>query len=95
MPYRLVYDQAVIKDLRRIDRQDQRFILETLDRFADDYSQAYETELLRTGKLKKLRGEWRGFYRLRLRTYRVIYRKYTKELLVFVVRIGHRRDVYD
>ena len=70
MPYRLICDQAVNNDLRRIDRQDQRFILETLDRFADDYSEAYETELLLTGMLKKHKGEWRGFYPLRLRSYR-------------------------
>jgi len=84
----------VLKDLRRIDRQDQRFILDSLDSFICDYSEAFETELLRTGKLKKLRGEWKGFYRLRLRTYRVIYKKYPDRLVVYVVRIGHRRDVY-
>jgi len=91
----LEYDPAVLKDLKRIDRQDQRFILDSLERFAENYSKAYASSLLRTGRLKRLQGEWKGFNRLRLRSYRAIFREYSGRLVILVVRVGHRRDVYE
>ncbi|MBI4815519.1 MAG: type II toxin-antitoxin system RelE/ParE family toxin [Deltaproteobacteria bacterium] len=42
---------------------------------------------------KMLRGEPR--WRVRVGAYRIIYEIRDNELLVIVVRIGHRRDVYD
>jgi mRNA interferase RelE/StbE len=36
----------------------------------------------------------RGFYRLRLRNYRVIYEKIEDRLVIHIVRIAHRREVY-
>jgi len=85
----------VLKDLKRIDRPGQRFILDSLDKLAGGYSRAYVQALLQTGRLKRLHGEWKGFFRLRLRSFRVIYREYSHRLLIVVVRVGHRRDVYD
>jgi mRNA interferase RelE/StbE len=91
----LEYDPAVLKDLKRIDRQDQRFILDSLDRFAKNYSKAYASSLLRTGHLKRLQREWKGFSQLRLRSYRAIFRENAGRLVILVVRAGHRRDVYE
>jgi mRNA interferase RelE/StbE len=89
------YDPAVLKDFKRIDRPDQRFILDSLDRFINNYSLSYVEALIRSGRLKRLHGDWKGYYRLRLRSYRVIYREYSHRLLILVVRVGHRRDVYE
>lgn len=41
-----------------------------------------------------LSAEWKGFRRLRVGSYRVIYAFDGAVLLVSVVRIGHRREVY-
>jgi mRNA interferase RelE/StbE len=41
----------------------------------------------------KLKGE-DSAYRLRVGDYRVLYEVHDKRLLVLVVKIGHRRDVY-
>ena len=95
MSWTLVYEPGVAKDLRRLDRLEQRFILESLDRLAAGYSTAFITELIRSGKLKRLHGQWKGFFRLRLRSWRVIYREYRKSLIILVVRIGHWREVYE
>lgn len=43
---------------------------------------------------KKLDGEFKGFWSLRAWPFRIIYEIQKKELVVFVVKIGHRRDVY-
>ena len=41
-----------------------------------------------------LKGEWRGLRRIRVGSYRIIYELIERELLVLVVRVGHRRNVY-
>ena len=42
---------------------------------------------------KPLGGEFTGLYRLRIKDYRVIYARTTDGYLV--LRIGHRREVYE
>lgn len=45
-------------------------------------------------KGKIMSSEWKGFRRLRVGVFRVIYAFDGMELLVSVVRVGHRREVY-
>jgi mRNA interferase RelE/StbE len=42
---------------------------------------------------KKLKGE-DNVYRIRVRNYRVLYEIQDHELIVLVIKIGHRREVY-
>ena len=44
--------------------------------------------------VKKLKG-YRDYWRIRVGDYRVIYTIQNDLLLVVVIRIGHRREVYD
>ena len=41
-----------------------------------------------------LKGEFEGLRRLRVGHYRVVYEWQRRELVILVVRIGHRREVY-
>ena len=41
-----------------------------------------------------LKGEFEGLRRLRVGLYRVVYEWQRSELVILVVRIGHRREVY-
>lgn len=43
--------------------------------------------------VKKLSGE-QDIYRIRVRNYRVLYRIIDKVLVVVIVAVGHRREVY-
>jgi len=43
---------------------------------------------------KPLKGELKGRYSYRVGTYRIIYRIEHHQLLVIVIDIGHRRDIY-
>lgn len=94
MSYSLELHRKAIKELSKMEASTRAFIAEELDRFIGAYSPEYEAELIKTGAIKHLKGEWNGFYRLRLRTYRVIYEKIEERLVVHVVRIAHRREVY-
>lgn len=44
---------------------------------------------------KRLRGKYAGLYSYRVADYRIVYEIRTRELIVSVLRIRHRRDVYD
>lgn len=43
---------------------------------------------------KLLKGELRGKYSYRVGDYRIIYRVHKHELLVLIIDVGHRRQVY-
>ena len=43
---------------------------------------------------KKLEGKLAQYYSIRLWPYRIIYKIYKKELLVIVIKIGHRKNIY-
>ena len=47
----------------------------------------------RPSGVEKLKGE-ENAYRLRVGDYRILYEVHDKRLLVLIVKIGHRRDVY-
>ena len=43
---------------------------------------------------KKMRGKYKGCYNHRVWPYRIIYQVYKKELVVLIIRVGHRQGVY-
>ncbi len=43
---------------------------------------------------KALKGELKGLYSYRVGSYRVVYRIYRDKLIIIVIDIGHRRDIY-
>lgn len=43
---------------------------------------------------KKLKGELAARYSLRVGNYRIVYRIFKDRLVIFVIDIGHRRDIY-
>jgi mRNA interferase RelE/StbE len=43
---------------------------------------------------KRLKGQFKGDYSLRVGDYRVIYTIHSKELIVYVIDLGHRSEIY-
>jgi mRNA interferase RelE/StbE len=43
---------------------------------------------------KKLEGELKGQYSIRVWPYRIIYQIYKKELIISIIDVGHRQGVY-
>jgi len=81
--YRLSFKASVAKDLRQIPKHDVLSILKRIEGLTDDP---------RSSGSEKLSGQER--FRVRQGTYRIIYEIRDQELIVMVVKIGHRRDVY-
>ncbi len=74
---------SAAKELERVAKPNRARIIEAIDRLA-------ENPFLGNA----LKGELRGLRRLRVGDYRVLYEVQDDALLVLVVRIAHRRDVY-
>lgn len=74
-------------DLSRVDRPHQRIIKEKLLILAEN------PEALKNN-IKRLQGDKEGLYRLRVGSYRIIFKRAERELLILVVRVGHRKEIY-
>ena len=92
--YSLDIDKKASKDILSLDKSTRNFILDELESFINNFDEEYEKELIKLSKIKALKGEFKGLYRLRLRTYRVIYEKINNKLVILVLRVSHRKDIY-
>jgi len=92
--YLLEFEKSVKKDFKNINISDIKFIKDSLYNFVENFSSEYEQELLKTGKIKKLQGMNEELYRLKLRTYRVIYKKEEDRLIILVVAVKSRENSY-
>jgi mRNA interferase RelE/StbE len=81
--FSLVFKKSVTKDLHDIPKKDVSRRLKCFDALAEDP---------RATGCEKLSGHER--YRVRQGSYRIIYEIQDAVLVVVVVKIGHRRDVY-
>ena len=81
--YELVFRKSVARDLRSIPKKDVARILKCFDSIADEP---------RGPGCQKLSG--RDRYRVRQGIYRIIYEIQDDVLVVTVVKVGHRREVY-
>jgi mRNA interferase RelE/StbE len=84
MTYRVVSSETAARQFNRLDRQIQKRISDQIESLAKNP---------RPPGVKKLKG-YRDYWRIRLGDYRVIYTIQDDCLLVCVIRIGHRREVY-
>jgi len=81
--YELIFRKSVAKDLRPIPNQDVARILQRIESLRDNP---------RPRGSEKLSALER--YRIRQGVYRVIYEVTDAALIVTVVKVGHRKDVY-
>lgn len=85
--YTLQFLGKAVEDLKGIDFPFQRIIKEKLLILAEN------PDVLKNN-ITRLSGADEEYYRLRVGNYRIIFEKKERELLILVVRIGHRREVY-
>ena len=82
--YSIEVRPAALKSLRKLDPPTARRVLGAIERLADDP---------RPAGVKALAGS-PGLLRLRVGDYRVVYRVEDGRLLIVVVHLVHRREVY-
>lgn len=92
--YTLEFATSSKKELKKVEKHSQAFILDSLEDFIESFSTEYEIALMQTGKIKKLQVQKEELYRLKLRSYRVIYKKYEDKLVILVVHVTTRESAY-
>ena len=88
MAWTIEYDEGALADLKKLDRQIQREILDFMKKRiggADD-PRVFG---------KPLHHSKFGLWRYRVRDYRIICELQDAQLLVLVVAVGHRSTVYE
>ncbi|MDD3148531.1 MAG: type II toxin-antitoxin system RelE/ParE family toxin [Candidatus Riflebacteria bacterium] len=86
--YRLEFLPGAVKDLKKLEFVVQKIIKNKLEVLAGN------PERLKND-IKTLKGNHTDKYRLRVRNYRIIFQKRDDVLIILIVRIGHRKSVYD
>jgi mRNA interferase RelE/StbE len=81
---RLLIKTSAVKDIEAIPlKRDRQRVVERISKLAED---------LRPSGSEKISGQDK--YRLRQRRYRIVYAIEDQDLIVQVVKVGHRKDIY-
>jgi mRNA interferase RelE/StbE len=81
--YKVTFKKSVLKDLKSVSKSDVIKIISKIDSLAEDPR--------RVGAIKLSGNE---LYRIRQGLYRILYEIKDRELIVQVIKVGHRSDVY-
>jgi mRNA interferase RelE/StbE len=84
MKYAVEFRPAVLKSLKRLPLKDLRRIKKKIDELAANLPNPAAT---------KMKGN-NPFHKLRSGDYRIIYEIHDDRLVILVVKVGHRKDVY-
>jgi len=88
LAWTIEYDPGALKDLKKLDRQIQREILDYMD---ERVARAKDPRDFG----KPLRASRFGLWRYRVGDYRIICELQERRLVVLVVAVGHRSTVYE
>ncbi len=84
--FEIIIDKEVRKALKKLPKHDQARLIEKIEGLKNDP---------RPNGVKALQGNWQGFYRVRVGDYRVIYNIEDEILTIYVVKVAHRRQIYE
>jgi len=85
--YRLLFLSSAKKEFKKLDTPIQKSIKEKLTILSKN------PDALKNN-IKALKGGYKGKFRLRVHQYRVIFQIKNDELIIVVIRIGHRKEIY-
>lgn len=86
MKYTIAFTTPAVRALKKLglSRAQKELLLRAIDSLAEDPFRGYP-----------LRKALKGFYKLRVGDYRIVYDIRQKKITVVVIAVGHRKDVYD
>ena len=82
--YKIYFRKSAAKELGKIPNPEVQKVIQRIESLANDP---------RPIGCEKLTGQ--EFYRIRKGNYRIIYSIQDDELTIWVVKIGHRKDIYN
>ena len=84
MKYRIEVKRSAAKALKKIPKPDRRRIVEKIDSLAEEPPNPETT---------KMKGD-NPFHRIRVGDYRIVYEIQNEVLVILIVKVGHRKDIY-
>ncbi len=82
-PYKVFFKKSVEKDFKGIPKKTLKKILEKIGKLQEEPLPVSSEKLSSQEK-----------YRIRQGTYRIVYSVQDNELTVWVVKVGHRKEIY-
>lgn len=82
--YEVIFNKVAFKDIEKLDKQIQIQIFEGIDKLA---ANPFIIGSPLTGRLK-------GLWKFRMTEYRIVYEPQAEKLIIHIVRVGHRKDIY-
>jgi mRNA interferase RelE/StbE len=82
--FKIIIPKTTFKELEKIDTQNQKLIFEKIK---DLESGNFSSD-------KALKGKYKGKFRKRAGNYRIVYLKENDILVITLIRIAHRKEVY-
>ena len=84
--YKIEFSRLAAREMEKVFRVDQKLyarFINVVESLEKDPFQG-----------KRLKGKLSGDYSLRVGDYRVIYTVYKDRLIVYIIDLGHRKDIY-
>ena len=86
MNYQILWHKDAVQDLKKIDRKITLSIISKVEKYL-------ARDPIKLGM--PLKGNFKGFFRYRIGKFRVIYTIRENHLLILVLKVGKRVEVYD
>ncbi len=84
MRYSVEFRPAVLKNIKRVPKKELRRIKKKIDDLAENLPDQTTT---------KMKGN-NAFHKIRVGDYRIVYEIHDDRLVILIVKVGHRKDVY-
>ena len=84
--FRIEFSQLAAKETEKIFRSDKKLYSRLMA--------AVEDLTLNPFQGKRLKGKLSGDYSLRIGDYRLIYTVHQQKLIIYIIDLGHRREIY-
>ena len=88
MRYSVEYTEDAVKQLKKMDRFTRTMILNWISKHLEGTENPYASG-------RALTGDRTGFWRYRVGDYRIISKIDNGRLIILLVEIGHRSNIYD
>ena len=82
--FKIIIPKTTFKELEKIDKENQKLIFEKIK----------DLEAGKFSNDKTLKGRHKGKFRKRAGNYRIVYLKENDILVITLIRIAHRKEVY-
>lgn len=84
MAYKVQFKKSAYKELKKLDKTSYKRIREAIDKLGQNPRPGSSTKLVGSSSL----------WRLKVGAYRVIYDIQDKKLVVIIIKVGNRKDIY-